>query len=271
MLSRRLTAFIFALLLSSVACEQASAMYLPGAGRFCSRDPIGYGAGDASLYRYVFSTPTNLIDPSGLRYHEEIVTWPDWRIKRVTPDGGAFTRGAIEEKGDDEIEEFKKPGCPDCHCALVKRAKTINLYVQTALPEGGIGTRYTARGFIEIMAHEARRRQVKRIAYDAFLDPAQETGAHVTRCGLVCSKSPTRPKALLKSYLKELRSNAKSDWNAYNSAGQLLINTIEDENQVFLGTLFDHFANVAQMEDTDEPTLPDCPNSDCFPDEVFPK
>jgi RHS repeat-associated protein len=35
-------------------------------GRFLSTDPIGFTAGDANLYRYVFNSPTNFTDPSGL-------------------------------------------------------------------------------------------------------------------------------------------------------------------------------------------------------------
>lgn len=41
-------------------------MYDPRVGRFLSEDPIGFGAGDANLYRYVFNSPTNATDPSGL-------------------------------------------------------------------------------------------------------------------------------------------------------------------------------------------------------------
>ena len=35
-------------------------------GRFPGRDPIGYGAGDANLYRYVFNNPVAFTDPAGL-------------------------------------------------------------------------------------------------------------------------------------------------------------------------------------------------------------
>jgi RHS repeat-associated protein len=34
-------------------------------GRFTSRDPLGLGAGDTNLYRYVANAPTSLTDPSG--------------------------------------------------------------------------------------------------------------------------------------------------------------------------------------------------------------
>jgi RHS repeat-associated protein len=40
--------------------------YDPHTGRFLQRDPIGFEAGDTNLYRYVFSDPVNLVDPSGL-------------------------------------------------------------------------------------------------------------------------------------------------------------------------------------------------------------
>jgi RHS repeat-associated protein len=34
-------------------------------GRFISEDPVGFGAGDANLYRYVGNSPTNYTDPTG--------------------------------------------------------------------------------------------------------------------------------------------------------------------------------------------------------------
>jgi RHS repeat-associated protein len=40
--------------------------YDPGTGRFLGEDPIGFGGGDANLYRYVGNSPTNATDPTGL-------------------------------------------------------------------------------------------------------------------------------------------------------------------------------------------------------------
>ena len=40
--------------------------YDAGNGRFISEDPLGFGAGDGNLTRYVFNSPTNFVDPSGL-------------------------------------------------------------------------------------------------------------------------------------------------------------------------------------------------------------
>jgi RHS repeat-associated protein len=39
--------------------------YDAGVGRFISEDPLGFGAGDANLYRYVGNSPTNYTDPTG--------------------------------------------------------------------------------------------------------------------------------------------------------------------------------------------------------------
>jgi RHS repeat-associated protein len=40
--------------------------YGAGAGRFMGLDPMGFAAGDANLYPYVFNVPTSATDPSGL-------------------------------------------------------------------------------------------------------------------------------------------------------------------------------------------------------------
>ena len=39
--------------------------YNPQTGRFLQQDPIGFAAGDANFYRYVFNNPQNFTDPSG--------------------------------------------------------------------------------------------------------------------------------------------------------------------------------------------------------------
>jgi RHS repeat-associated protein len=42
-----------------------SRYYDPLVGRFISEDTVGFGGGDANLYRYVGNSPTNYTDPSG--------------------------------------------------------------------------------------------------------------------------------------------------------------------------------------------------------------
>ncbi|MDX9715704.1 MAG: RHS repeat-associated core domain-containing protein [Dissulfurispiraceae bacterium] len=40
--------------------------YDANTGRFISKDPIGFSAGDVNLYRYVGNNPVNWTDPEGL-------------------------------------------------------------------------------------------------------------------------------------------------------------------------------------------------------------
>jgi RHS repeat-associated protein len=40
--------------------------YDPDKGRWLNLDPIGFDAGDSNLYRYVYDTPVNAVDPTGL-------------------------------------------------------------------------------------------------------------------------------------------------------------------------------------------------------------
>ncbi|MCA1592097.1 MAG: RHS repeat-associated core domain-containing protein [Acidobacteria bacterium] len=50
--------------------------YDPQAGRFLTRDPIGYRGG-VNLYAYVQNNPANLTDPSGTQIREDRNFWPD--------------------------------------------------------------------------------------------------------------------------------------------------------------------------------------------------
>jgi RHS repeat-associated protein len=62
--------------------------YDSGNGRFISEDPIGFDAGDSNLTRYVGNSPTNLVDPSGLR--------PKGGFTPVDGDQSIFTGGGLQ-------------------------------------------------------------------------------------------------------------------------------------------------------------------------------
>ncbi len=47
--------------------------YDPLTGRFMSRDPLGFAAGDVNLYRYVGNNPVSLRDPLGLYWGQDYI------------------------------------------------------------------------------------------------------------------------------------------------------------------------------------------------------
>jgi len=53
--------------------------YDPKAGRFLTKDPIGFAGGDVNLYRYVQNNPVNWVDPLGL-YDEEVHYYLTYRL-----------------------------------------------------------------------------------------------------------------------------------------------------------------------------------------------
>lgn len=55
-------------------------------GRWLTKDPLGFAAGDVNLYRYVGSNPINSIDPTGM------FCWPDfWKCLKKAGIAGIFT------------------------------------------------------------------------------------------------------------------------------------------------------------------------------------
>jgi RHS repeat-associated protein len=66
----------------------------PAAGTFVSEDPLGFGAGDENLYRYVFNSPTNFTDPSGRRGVFVPSARPPVRYPTVQPQTGSGASGA---------------------------------------------------------------------------------------------------------------------------------------------------------------------------------
>jgi RHS repeat-associated protein len=66
-------------------------------GRFLSTDPIGFAAGDANLYRYVFNSPMNFTDPSGLRTEIYIHSGKNWYgHTAININGTVYTFGRYE-------------------------------------------------------------------------------------------------------------------------------------------------------------------------------
>jgi RHS repeat-associated protein len=61
--------------------------YSPLLGRFISEDPLGFGGSGPNSYAYVFNSPTNLVDPSGLESGNlnKLVPGPNGEIATGAP------------------------------------------------------------------------------------------------------------------------------------------------------------------------------------------
>ncbi len=68
--------------------------YDPLTGRFISRDPLGFGAGDVNLYRYVGNQPVGFKDPFGL--WSISITWHTLGNPAPIGFGGTLTFGSYE-------------------------------------------------------------------------------------------------------------------------------------------------------------------------------
>ncbi|MDV3349818.1 RHS repeat-associated core domain-containing protein [Leptothoe sp. LEGE 181152] len=81
--------------------------YDPAVGRFISEDPLGFDAGDANLYRYVFNSPTNYTDPSG---EATLVTLAAvGGVKAIKAVGGAaIALGAVNLNNQLQSEETRE-------------------------------------------------------------------------------------------------------------------------------------------------------------------
>jgi RHS repeat-associated protein len=68
MCKQRLLTALLSLLFATVLTDQASALYDPDVGRFCSRDPIGYLGKNINLFELTISNALNSVDPTGLLF-----------------------------------------------------------------------------------------------------------------------------------------------------------------------------------------------------------
>ncbi len=85
--------------------------YDPGAGRFISEDPIGFGGGDANFYAYVGSNPSTWIDPAGL---QQLTTNMTKGTTTFDPGYGApFWMKPLTIQTRNAVDSRSKPGAAD--------------------------------------------------------------------------------------------------------------------------------------------------------------
>jgi uncharacterized protein RhaS with RHS repeats len=80
-------------------------------GKFIGRDPIGFGGGDANVYRYVGNDPTNRIDPMGLTdvYKPRPVPPPEFPLPNP---GNTFILGGPPVSGPDDPDNHRPTTAP---------------------------------------------------------------------------------------------------------------------------------------------------------------
>ncbi|MBL8870009.1 MAG: hypothetical protein JNK90_09450 [Planctomycetaceae bacterium] len=117
---RQFFTLLLGLLFAVALTDQASALYDPGVGRFCSRDPIGYAGGQEQLYRYGNSTPHIETDSLGLcvdcesrggKLHKGLATLVD-EIIDFEMDALFKRWKAPNERQDPDIEEIDRHETP---------------------------------------------------------------------------------------------------------------------------------------------------------------
>jgi len=89
--------------------------YHPGLGRFIQTDPIGFGAGDMNLFRYVNDDPVDRSDPMGTYAQGSGWNKDDWaKYKSAQEDAAKVTGGAADrietamQNGGKELNALKK-------------------------------------------------------------------------------------------------------------------------------------------------------------------
>ena len=139
----------------------------------------------------------------------------------------------------------------------IKKANQIDVTVQTVLPNDAEGVIYTQRGIGEVAAHEARRQQVFKLAYDAYIAPVESNGYRAMRCGTICRKTPGEAKTLLVNYLNSLQQLGINQFSSWVDPLQQAISGESNQWKIDPTTgLRDYIINPVSI-----PTPPDLPDS----------
>ncbi len=194
----------------------------PGIGRWLSRDPLMEISADL-LYQFVANDPIRFIDPVGLSYTEHVFKKKlPWIMEHFGAGVLGYTDSVLVLAGRDEVDGL------DACCATVREGLEFDLTVISWVPSDGRlvpgGPEIiTPSGMTALAGHEARRREVYKLGYDAYLAPAGGNGAAVHRCGEVCRRERGEAAQLLLQYLASLRAKARTYYNVYTFIEQMHI------------------------------------------------
>lgn len=130
--NRRLFTLLLGLLFATVLNDQASALYDPGVGRFCSRDPIGYADG-RNLLSFGGNAPVHHTDPKGtikstlrpdrdvLRCRQFAINWfietegrEYYIVQKICFEMNAYRCSESWRNNRSCCEPYEKIGCSTC-------------------------------------------------------------------------------------------------------------------------------------------------------------
>ena len=201
--------------------------YSDDLGRFLSRDPKGYIDG-LSMYTAFFAEKFGM-DPLGLEFIDngyKYLPWKDYIAYRgasvmMKAVGFTDTKVGFKERGKDKIIEDNNNGC---FCAKLVEAKQFDLEVESVILDPLDMLNHGASVWASkisrqiLIAHEAKRRNAMKKAYNKFIDKLNNI-APVR----ICRKAPGEAKRMLIGYLADLRKWNMEAYFLYNSNLQLKI------------------------------------------------
>ena len=198
------------------------------------RDPI-HEAGSLNLYAIVINNLQDSFDILGLLYSATIESMTLATLQNTLNNnwfGVTFTGVQPTYRPMDYVREWQEN---NCWCAQIREGMAIDLEAKSFVPTNNIDRNgniaYAVSAIADINAHERRRRIAMEKGYNEYFRPSQQREAMVVRCGKLCKQNNGEAKALLASYLVDLRSAAVRQYNAYINQEQ---NAIDLENNHWL-------------------------------------
>jgi hypothetical protein len=135
----------------------------------------------------------------------------------------------------------------------------VDVDVLSVLPNNAVGTVYTASGVIDMQGHEARRREVYKKAYDAYIAPVQGIGSRVRRCGKICRPDA---KQLLLDYLEHNQIAGIAAYNAWVLQQQTQLGQEAINNWFKVNGLRHHLTSTYSIPDPPPLQEIPCPRKD---------
>lgn len=147
----------------------------PAMGRPLQRDPLGFGAGDANVYRWEGNTPASVTDPMGLQYAPPIANTPNADVWRDDDERRAWEELRDAHQAEQARRNRNRVNVREGNILEDRNPKIYG-------PPGGPGM--TAQDALAQAIHEMEEAAVE-IGTDIAIGVATPIGVGVAGAGLV--------------------------------------------------------------------------------------